>query len=435
MCFCFLSPLQIPFVAVAMAESLSTEPAPSASGSSSPSPPPAIVWFDRLADVEAQCVMTFCSAHDLLHLARTCRRLHHLADAPFPWRHLLHDLGVTPIELWDRHEHRGLISHAPLGLAFSVFPPESSKNKSSLPLETLISHPLPNRLHRLDAGQASSLLQSFHWVVVLSSPQASQLRVLVLHNMNSSCKISKDLMAAIVALRHLHTLHIAPAGGTGVRLAELAACPALTSLTVRDLPKSVLRHLDGCLGLVRLFVSAPSLYKGCCLFDLFEAPYAARLEHLAFDSAQLMNLSKSSWDQAFFALKALRTFRMEHCRGMDALLPHVWNAPLLREVSLMMNFCASHINVQPKDCLLPSIGALAQMLASSSRIYLRLESATTNWARKNARQDWSRTFETAEELDPFRDRITVVYDGKPLSGEKQQDMGLSVSHARVADMG
>lgn len=368
-----------------------------------------VVWFDRLADVEAQCVMTFCCAHDLLHLARTCRRLHHLADAPFPWRHLLHNLGVTPVALWNRHEHRGLISHAPLGLAFSVFPPESAKHKESLSLEALISHPLPNRLHRLDAGEASSLLQSFHWVVVLSSPQVAQLRILVIHDMNSSCKLSKDLMAAIVALRHLHTLHIAPAGGTGVRLAELTVCPALISLTVRDLPKTVLRHFDGCAGLVRLSVSAPSLYKTGSLFDLFDAPYAPRLEHLAFESAHLMNLPKSSWDQAFFALKSLRTFRMEHCRGMDAILPHVWNAPLLREVTLVLDFGASHHNILPRDSLLPSVGSIAQMLASSSRLYLRLESAVSMCGRKDAHQQWGHRIEAAVELDSFRDRIAIVH--------------------------
>ena len=426
LCVC---PLQILLSAVAMADPSSAQtalPSPDASPSSPSSSSP-IVWFDRLADVEAQCVMTFCSAPDLLHLARTCRRLHHLADAPFPWRHLLHDLGVTPVDRWGHHEHRGLISHAPLGLAFCVFPPASSKEKWSLSLEALISHPLPNRLHRLDAGEASSMMQSIHWVLVLASPQVSQLRVLVIHNLNSSCKISKDLMASIVALRYLHTLHIAPAGGTGSRLAELAACPALTSLTVRDLPNSALRHLNGCLGLVRLFVSAPALYRSGNLFDLFEAPYASRLEQLTIDAGLLTNPNQSSWAPVFFALKSLRTLRLQHCRDMDAILPHLWNAPLLREVAIRVDFAASQQH-------LPSVGALAQMLASSNRIFLRLESVVTNGSNKDQRQAAGYRIEMAEELEPFRDRISVVHTWQPLSGVEMQGVSWQVSQARVAEM-
>lgn len=294
----------------------------------------------RLADIEWQLCLQYCTARDILAVARCCRHLHSVSDTPFAWRHaptLMVSCG--PDRPLVPAECNGLMRrHGALALRWIT--------KSDLPLSetdlALVEH-LASQVANFDAGRRWPEATATCLRICSAFARHGRLQQLAIgfsmQIWSDAADESGGWMKTLATLPTFRSLTWLFANGykPAIGLSLVPQLPALTTLKLGMVDNvDVARAISQCAHLQRLELTFPfsrvlfqthEPWQLMLLHPQSKLPATLQLLTLSLDSDNPMVTLKEGLS-GMLQLHSLRLYKM--ARFLSVLLPACHFAPALR---------------------------------------------------------------------------------------------------------
>ena len=370
----------------------------STASSAAPSSPSLLL---RLASVAIQLVAQFLGVADKLALARCSRRMLHECAQPLAWRDglpLVVSAAAAAAAGCDpavRLRRSALLRHCPVHFLWDA------------PTTVATVTALPN-LHTLEVWHSARLFVT-EWPSLLSHPALRQLHSLRFPYPASAPLPDAVLQLAAHSLPQLRTLTLAGAESDAA-LAPLLALPSLTELTFDCGPLQVdhsaaLSVIAQCARLQILTLRSPLFGPGDLRSFLCALGRTAQLRHLALEyfcaAVEFEGQpppTDADWRAGLSALGGLQSLRLRRIFGLDALLPLLSSAPVLRSLQLDLEADYSRDAAAFGSCL-PSAAAVRGLLEAVPLLQVQLHMAASadEWAGAENDEDEGEADERARQ--------------------------------------
>ena len=321
--------------------------------------PRSVCILDVLADVELASCYHGLTLGERLILARTCRRMQHVAESKLAFQ-------CSSIVLNSNDPHLALLDsatslkHVPLTIRLRAQTPKQ--------WDALWSIKSWSRVVELDTTVVVRLNDA-QWRRILQQ-DLSALRIISNRQMCSSSDVTADTIQRILALPKLHTLEMAPLYVRPADWTALASAPHLTSLHLCDNPlSSLLPSIAQCTSLLHFRLTRPGL-SAARFAAFFSSPHFRSLQSLFISDCVGFNALQPKPESpapdfvaAFGALKSLQSLSLSRIDQIDALLAGISACPSL--TSLL---------IRPMDLpsSVPSTESLVDVFASHRTVHVTL---------------------------------------------------------------